>query len=24
VRDGVARVPEVNDAFIRYAEQRGV
>lgn len=24
VRDGTARVPEVNDAFIRYAEQRGV
>jgi len=24
VRDGTARVPEVNDAFMRYAEQRGV
>jgi hypothetical protein len=24
VRDGTARVPEINDAFMRYAEQRGV
>ena len=24
VRDGSARVPEINDAFMRYAEQRGV
>lgn len=24
VRDGTARVPEVNDAFMRYAERRGV